>query len=92
MLLGLVLDGADLTRVMVACTPAAHAGVQVADGIALEAALTVDETRACMMYGALPGQIVRLKTVARRDGKPAVWSFSISGSNADWEMISAATG
>lgn len=87
MLLGLVLDGADLTRVMVACTPAAHAGVQVADGIALEAALTVDETRACMMYGALPGRIVRLKTVARRDGKPAVWSFSISGSNADWEMI-----
>lgn len=87
MLAGIVLDGSDLTRVMVAVTPVARTGSPIGDGTALEAALTVDETRACMMYGALPGRIVRLRIVARHGGEPAVWSFTLSGSNADWEMI-----
>lgn len=87
MLPGIVLDGSDLTRVLVALTPVQHHDGIITDRTALEAALTVDETRACMMYGALPGRISRLRPVAYRDGRPAVWSFTISGSNADWMMI-----
>ncbi|MBT1164567.1 type IV secretory system conjugative DNA transfer family protein [Bifidobacterium felsineum] len=83
-------DGADRTRVSVAiipieCPPAADL---IADETSVTARLQEDESRMGAMYGAYAGRIVQVKTVATRNGRPAVLSFDIDGTNADWRMIS----
>lgn len=89
MLVGFAFLGQDRTRVRVAVCPVQppDPGDLLADDVMLEARLTVDETRMGAMYGAFPGRIVHLRTVALRDGRPAVRSFDVDGSNADWDMI-----
>lgn len=87
MRVGFVFDGDRRTRVSVAITPTDITSSPVADGVMLAARLTVDEMRVGFLYGALPGRIIRLKIVGRRNGRPAVWSFRVDGSNADWATI-----
>lgn len=90
MLAGFAYMGRDRTRVTVAVCPvdAPDPADLLADRTMLEARLTVDETRMGAMYGAFPGRVTDVRTVATRDGRPAVRSFRIDGSNADWDMIS----
>lgn len=83
-------DGDDRTRVIVAIRPDQHPDPMslLADPVALTAALTVDEARMCKLYGAIPGRIrLTSKPVATRDGKPAMWTLKIEGSNASWQSI-----
>ncbi|KAA8828199.1 cell division protein FtsK [Bifidobacterium myosotis] len=89
MLVGVAFDGADRTHVVVAVCPVEppDPAALLADDVMLKSRMTVDEMRMGFMYGALSGRIVRLKTVATRKGAPAVRSFAIDGSNADWTMI-----
>lgn len=82
--------GADRTRCRLAVIPAQppEPDALLADETMLAARMLVDETRMGAMYGAYAGDITDLTCVARRDGKPVVWSFRIDGTNADWDLIS----
>lgn len=86
---GFVIDGKDSTQVIGALIPLDHADPAdiIADKVSLIARLTADEPRIGACYGAIPGRIVNVRKMGERDGRPACWTFALSGTNADWGSI-----
>ncbi|WP_214374982.1 cell division protein FtsK [Bifidobacterium sp. SO1] len=89
LLCGFAYAGQDRTKVIMSVCPVQppRPADLLADRVMLASRLGVDETRMGAMYGAFPGRITGLKPVASRDGRPAVWSFEVDGTNADWTLI-----
>lgn len=89
LLCGFSYAGQDRTKVVMSVCPVPPPAPEdlLADPVMLKARLGVDEARMGAMYGAFPGRITGLKQVASRDGRPAVWSFEVDGTNADWTLI-----
>lgn len=89
MRVGFAIDGSETRHVVCAIIGAdpVPAAELIQDKTGWQAALTVDEHRIAVKFSSFPGRIVKASSVATLEGKPAVWTFDVDGSNSTWSDI-----